>query len=114
MLGVPDDGSFCPADVPAGADLFSDALLQAATIHHLPADALSPLGFEWISTERRLIRAIPRDNSDFAACGYFSIEAPAAQIHEVIATVRACWIESLKGTLPSGPSTLGAASLAYA
>ncbi|MDY7802402.1 biotin carboxylase [Burkholderia stagnalis] len=95
MLGVAEDQSFSSQDVRIDASPLDDAIADTARMLGLSDGALQARSFEWLSTERRFVHAIARDNADFVALACITLEAGDADIRDVVATLRANWPAAL-------------------
>ncbi|SKC86044.1 hypothetical protein SAMN05445504_4672 [Burkholderia sp. CF099] len=100
MLGVKTDRRFAPADVLSGSKPLVIALTETAFRHGLSEDELLPSEFAWLSQDRRLVPAIPRDNSDFVAYACLSLHTSRVDIRDVVRSLRECWADALERTAP--------------
>lgn len=97
MLGVPDDIEFSPYDL---ADAPFDHALRAtvARLQLKPGELLTQ-DFAWLSLNKRLIRAIPRDNSDFAAQVCIALYTDRVDIRDLVTALREQWLTTLQAAL---------------
>jgi hypothetical protein len=95
MLGVSGDRVFGPEDVDPAADPFGEAVARTARRHGLAPDQLAVKHFAWLSAQRREVRAVPRDNADFAASGCVVLSDTGTDIRDVVHTLREVWLEVL-------------------
>lgn len=100
MLGVPRDMEFEPHDITSDHHPFTYALLASATLHGLNHKELVAYEFTWLGLEKRHIRRVPRDNSDFAAQVCIVLHVDRVDIRDVIQTLRAQWLMELARLLP--------------
>ncbi|MFG2228230.1 acetyl-CoA carboxylase biotin carboxylase subunit family protein [Streptomyces sp. NPDC048644] len=99
MLGVGSDRSFCPRDVAAGTDPFTDAVHATAERFGLAEGELTVTEFSWLSPERRDLHAVARDNADFAAQGCIVLRGDRADIRTVVHALRDAWSHALDRAL---------------
>jgi hypothetical protein len=99
MLGVGSDRSFCPDDVAVGADPFADAVQATAERFGLADGELTVTEFSWLSSERRDLHAVARDNADFAAQGCVVLRGDRADIRTVVHALREAWSDALDRAL---------------
>lgn len=99
MLGVGRDRPFAPDDVAADAEPFADAVRATAEQFGLADGQLAVTEFSWLSTERRYIHAVARDNGDFAAQGCIVLHDDRADIRTVVHELRKAWSEALDRSL---------------
>lgn len=96
MLGVGRDQSFAPQDINLSCEPLAEALALTAEAHSLTQDALQIAEFGWLSTQRRMIHAVPRDNADFVAYVCILLTGDQVDIRDVIATLRQHWLATLQ------------------
>ncbi|MBP8533250.1 acetyl-CoA carboxylase biotin carboxylase subunit family protein [Streptomyces sp. MK37H] len=99
MLGVGSDRSFSPDDIAVGADPFADAVQATAERFGLADGELTVTQFSWLSSERRDLHAVARDNADFAAQGCVVLRHDRADIRIVVHALREAWSDALDRAL---------------
>ena len=99
LLGVATDRSFSPDDVMSGADPFADAVHATAERLGLAEGELAVTEFSWLSTERRDLHAVARDNADFAAQGCVVLRGGRTDMRTVVHALREAWSDALDHTL---------------
>ncbi|MFJ7152512.1 acetyl-CoA carboxylase biotin carboxylase subunit family protein [Streptomyces sp. NPDC100445] len=99
LLGVGSDRWFSPGDVAAGADPFADAVRATADRLGLGDGELTVTDFSWLSSGRRRLHAVARDNADFAAQGCVVLRGDRADIRTVVHVLREAWSDALDRAL---------------
>ncbi|WP_394824927.1 acetyl-CoA carboxylase biotin carboxylase subunit family protein [Pendulispora albinea] len=95
MLGIQSDRVFSTDDLAAGAKPFEDAVAATADYYGLKSGELSIKEFAWLSTKRRQLHGVPRDNADFAAQACIVLNSTRIDIRDVVATLREKWLVAL-------------------
>ncbi|MEV5508764.1 ATP-grasp domain-containing protein [Streptomyces orinoci] len=104
LLGVATDRSFSPDDVISGTDPFADAVQVTAERLGLAEGELAAAEFSWLSSERRDLHAVARDNADFAAQGCVVLRGGRGDIGTVVHALREAWSDALDRALRSPAS----------
>ncbi|WNV85094.1 hypothetical protein [Umezawaea sp. Da 62-37] len=99
LLGVSGDRSFSPTDIAVDSDPFAEAVAATAERFSLADGQLAIGEFSWLSSGRRDLHAVARDNADFAAQACVILFADSVDIRDLVPVLRHAWSVALDHAL---------------
>ena len=103
MLGVPCDMTVDVSELGDPQAIVFETLMLAAQAMVLNIKDISLMESAWVSSDSRLVHAIPQDNNGFLAYACVALHDVTADIRDLVEVLRKQWLEVLGRTLASAP-----------